>query len=97
MPDVGYVSQIPDRTKFEEMHILCSLWDLAGSCGVQARIDGGPCKDCSNCGFGGPKECQAFSRDTGTYRILYKVYQMLCSNYCAHGETAEKGHNILLG
>lgn len=38
----------------KKMHIMCSLSDLVGSCGVQARIDGGSCKDCSNCEFGGP-------------------------------------------
>lgn len=38
----------------KKIHILCSFWDLARSCCVQARIDGGPYKDCGNCELGGP-------------------------------------------
>jgi len=70
MLDVGYVSQIPDRIESEEVFILCPLWDLAGSCGVQARADGGPCQACGDNEFGGPKECYEATHDVGTYKIL---------------------------
>lgn len=58
--------KILDHAEFEKIHILCSFWDLAGSCCVQERIDGGPCKDCSNCELGGPYERQEVARDAGT-------------------------------
>lgn len=32
--DFGYVLKVSDLSKFEEIHILCSLKDLAGSHGV---------------------------------------------------------------
>ena len=51
------MSQVLDQSTFEEIPILCSLWDLAGSHGVQARADGGPYKDCGESEPGGPKEC----------------------------------------
>ena len=59
--DVGYMPKILDRIEPEEMLIMCPLWDFAGSCGVQARTNGGPCQDHSNSQFGGPEESQIVS------------------------------------
>lgn len=70
VPNVGYMSQILDCVAFEEMNIMCSLWDIVGSHGAQAGINGGPFTGCSNCEFGGPKEDQAVGRDAGTCGTL---------------------------
>ena len=56
-PSLGYFLEILDHIEFEEMPILCSLWNFVGSCGVQARIDGGPCKDCGDSESGRSEEC----------------------------------------
>ena len=45
VPYFGYISKVTNCTKFEEVHILCALWNFAQSCRMQVGIDGGPCKD----------------------------------------------------
>jgi len=96
-PNAGYMLQIPNHAKPKEVSILCPLRDLAGSCGVQKRVDGGPYQDRGDSKFGGPKEFQTTMCNTSTYMILQKVHQDLCSDYHAHGETVEEGRYILLG
>ena len=54
--DTRYRSWVPVHIEYEEMLIMCSIWDLARSCGMKARIDGGPYKDCRDSRFGGPKD-----------------------------------------
>ncbi len=61
---------ITDHSESEDVFILCPLWDLAGSCVVQARADGGPCQDHGNSQFEGPKECQIAVRNFGPYWVV---------------------------
>jgi len=68
--DAGYMPQIPDRAESEEVHTLCPLLDLAGSCGVQEMTYGGPYQDRGNSEFGGPKKCQTIACNAQAYRIL---------------------------
>jgi len=56
MLDVLYMPKISDRIEYEEILIVCSIWDLASSHGMEARIDGGPCKDYGDSKFGGTEE-----------------------------------------
>jgi len=53
----GYMSQILDRAELEEMYILCAFWKFSRPCSMQARIDGGPYEDSSDCEFRSSQEC----------------------------------------
>lgn len=88
---------IIDCTEFEEILITCSLWNLVGSRGVQGRVDGGSYKYHSDSEFGGPKEHKVAASNVGTYEILQEIYQSICLDYPAHGESTKEGHHILLG
>lgn len=77
VPDAGYLLQIPDCAEPEKVSILCPLWDLARSCGVQARVDGVPCQDHGNSEFGGPKgvkQLRAMLGHRSYYRKFIKAY-----------------------
>lgn len=67
--NAGHVLQILDCVEPEEVSIMCPLWDLVGSCGVQARADGGPSQDHGNNEFGSPKKCQTIACNAQAYRI----------------------------
>jgi len=88
---------MPDHAEPKEVYVLCPLWDIFGSCCVQARNDGGPYQDLCDSQFGGPKKCSVVVCNTWAYKILQKVHKGLCSYYLAQREIVEEGCYILLG
>ena len=96
-PHVGYVLQTLDHPESKKMHLLCPLWNIIGSCGLQERIDDRSHQDNCYCQLRGPEQCKIASRDTGTYRVLSKVYPDICSNSNANGENVEERRDIILG
>jgi hypothetical protein len=55
--DVGYMPKVSDRAEFEEMFILCPLWNLAGSCGVQQGLMVDPAKIVVIINLEAPRKC----------------------------------------
>lgn len=70
MLDARYMSDVPERTQSKELFVLCPFWDLAGSCGLQTRLDGRPYEYHDHNKFGGAKECEVVARNTRAYGIL---------------------------
>lgn len=62
--------EVLDHAQFEEMLVLSPFWDLVGSCGMQARLDGRPYEDRGHNQFGSTQECEIATHNTGAYGIL---------------------------
>lgn len=70
MPDVGYLSQISNCTKFEEIYILCTIWNLAGSCGLQIGVNGRPLEDNNDHQFRSNEEFKPIAHDVREHMLL---------------------------
>eukprot|EP00253_Pinus_taeda_P035821 PITA_35821 len=63
---------------------------------LEIATNGRPYEDNGDTKLGSIEECEATVCYPGTYRILQKVYQRLCLDHHAYGETVEEGCHILL-
>lgn len=68
--NVRYMSEIPDRAQSKEVFVLSPFWDLAGSCGMETRIDGRPREGRSDNQLGGAKQCETVACNSRAYQIL---------------------------
>lgn len=76
-PYVGYMSKVSDHVEFEEVHILCALWNFSRPCSMSVGIDGGPCEDRCDHEFGSSQEFKIVAHDLGNtwyYKKIIKAY-----------------------
>lgn len=69
-PKARYFSQISNCTTPKEMHILCAIWNLSGSCGLQKMVNGRPLEDSSDLHFRSSEECKVVAHNVRALWLL---------------------------